>query len=41
MKAFVSGVALMIVIAVIAWAVLDSVGMSSSDVFTSGGSVRL
>lgn len=41
MKAFLSGMLLMVVISVIAWAVLDTVGMSASDVFTSGGSVRL
>ncbi len=41
MKAFVGGVGLMVVIAVIAWAVLDTVGMSAGDVFTSGRSVRL
>lgn len=41
MKAFVGGLGLMVVIAVIAWAVLDTVGMSASDVFTSENSVRL
>ena len=41
MKAFLGGVVLMVVISAAAWAVLDNVGMSASDVFTSQGSVRL
>jgi hypothetical protein len=41
MKAFISGVLLMVVISVIAWAALDQLGMSAGDVFTSKQSVRL
>lgn len=42
MKAFLSGVVLMIVVSAVAWLVLDSLPYGAEDVFTSGrGSVRL
>jgi hypothetical protein len=42
MKAFWSGMLMMVVISVLAWAVLGIVDMSAEGVFTSGqGSVRL
>lgn len=42
MKAFWSGVLLMLVFSVLAWAVLGTIDMSAQGVFTSGqGSVRL
>ncbi|WP_261614664.1 MULTISPECIES: hypothetical protein [Microbaculum] len=41
MKAFWGGVVLMLVIAVGAWVVLDAVGMSARDIYTSQQSVRL
>ena len=40
MKAFVSACAAAIVIAVVAWLVLDGVGLSSADIFSTG-STRL
>lgn len=42
MKAFLSGVLLMAVVTVLAWAVLGTIDMSSQATFTSqNGSVRL
>lgn len=41
MKAFWSGVGLMIVVAVIAWAGLDTIDRSAEGVYTSDHSVRL
>jgi hypothetical protein len=42
MRAFWSGILLMVVISVLAWAVLGTIDMSSQGMFTSGqGSVRL
>ena len=42
MRAFWSGVLLMMVISVLAWAVLGTIDMSAQSVFSSGqGSVRL
>jgi hypothetical protein len=41
MKAFWGGVAVMLIVAIGAWAVLDTVGMSAGDVYTSARSVRL
>jgi len=41
MKAFWGGILLMVVISVAAWAVLDSLGMSAGNVYSSQESVRL
>lgn len=42
MRAFWSGVLLMVVISVLAWAVLGTIDMSSQGTYSSGqGSVRL
>ena len=42
MKAFLSGVGVMIVLAVVAWFGLDQLGMSAGEVYSSpNGTVRL
>ncbi|MFQ6018820.1 MAG: hypothetical protein ACE5KF_11580 [Kiloniellaceae bacterium] len=40
MKAFISGTAAAIVIAILAWVVLNAAGMSSAEMFSTGN-VRL
>jgi hypothetical protein len=41
MNGFLGGLAVALVVSVIAWASLSSLDMAASDVFTSGQSVRL
>lgn len=41
MNGFLGGLAVALVVSVIAWVSLDSLDMAASDVFTSSHSVRL